>query len=64
MAGPLGEMFDHGNKASSFPFDRDWLQDATPLIRQYGPLQHKIAIAILAARALGLGRSWWTVSSK
>jgi hypothetical protein len=23
MAGPLGEMFDHGNKASSFPFDRD-----------------------------------------
>jgi hypothetical protein len=23
MAGPLGEMFDHGNNAFPFPFDRD-----------------------------------------
>jgi ethanolaminephosphotransferase len=40
MAGPLGEMFDHGCDAMNTTLG-----------------------AILAGRALNLGRSWWTVSS-
>ncbi|CAA7265644.1 unnamed protein product [Cyclocybe aegerita] len=41
MAGPLGEMFDHGCDALNTTLE-----------------------VILASRALGLGRSWWTVSSQ
>lgn len=41
MAGPLGEMFDHGCDAINTTLE-----------------------AILAARALNLGRSWWTVASQ
>ncbi|OSX66842.1 hypothetical protein POSPLADRAFT_1175530 [Postia placenta MAD-698-R-SB12] len=41
MAGPLGEMFDHGCDALNTTLE-----------------------AILACRALNLGRSWWTVASQ
>ncbi|KIM38244.1 hypothetical protein M413DRAFT_447989 [Hebeloma cylindrosporum] len=41
MAGPLGEMFDHGCDALNTTIE-----------------------CILASRALGLGRSWWTVASQ
>jgi len=41
MAGPLGEMFDHGCDALNTTLE-----------------------VILASRALGLGRSWWTVASQ
>jgi len=41
MAGPLGEMFDHGCDALNTTLE-----------------------VILASRALGLGRSWWTVASE
>lgn len=41
MAGPLGEMFDHGCDAMNTTLE-----------------------AILAAHALNLGRSWWTVASQ
>ncbi|KAF6753170.1 cholinephosphotransferase [Ephemerocybe angulata] len=41
MAGPLGEMFDHGCDALNTTLE-----------------------CILASRALGLGRSWWTVASQ
>jgi len=41
MAGPLGEMFDHGCDALNTTLE-----------------------VILAARALNLGRSWWTVASQ
>lgn len=41
MAGPLGEMFDHGCDAINTTLE-----------------------VILAARALNLGRSWWTVASQ
>ncbi|KAI6154246.1 hypothetical protein BKA82DRAFT_4099230 [Pisolithus tinctorius] len=41
MAGPLGEMFDHGCDAINTTLE-----------------------VILAARALNLGRSWWTVVSQ
>ncbi|KAI0931051.1 hypothetical protein AcW1_001453 [Taiwanofungus camphoratus] len=41
MAGPLGEMFDHGCDALNTTLE-----------------------VILAARALNLGRSWWTVLSQ
>ncbi|KII93135.1 hypothetical protein PLICRDRAFT_99893 [Plicaturopsis crispa FD-325 SS-3] len=41
MAGPLGEMFDHGCDAINTTLE-----------------------VILAARALNLGRSWWTVISQ
>ncbi|PCH34342.1 Choline/ethanolaminephosphotransferase [Wolfiporia cocos MD-104 SS10] len=41
MAGPLGEMFDHGCDALNTTLE-----------------------AVLAARALNLGRSWWTVASQ
>ncbi|KAJ6479218.1 choline ethanolaminephosphotransferase [Mycena vitilis] len=41
MAGPLGEMFDHGCDAMNTTLE-----------------------VILAAQALNLGRSWWTVASQ
>jgi len=41
MAGPLGEMFDHGCDALNTTLE-----------------------VLLAARALNLGRSWWTVASQ
>ncbi|TEB28151.1 cholinephosphotransferase [Coprinellus micaceus] len=41
MAGPLGEMFDHGCDALNTTLE-----------------------CLLASRALGLGRSWWTVASQ
>ncbi|KAF7971030.1 hypothetical protein HWV62_22229 [Athelia sp. TMB] len=41
MAGPLGEMFDHGCDAMNTTLE-----------------------VLLAARALNLGRSWWTVASQ
>ncbi|EGN93675.1 hypothetical protein SERLA73DRAFT_189407 [Serpula lacrymans var. lacrymans S7.3] len=41
MAGPLGEMFDHGCDAINTTLE-----------------------VVLAARALNLGRSWWTVASQ
>ncbi|KAF7783871.1 hypothetical protein Agabi119p4_36 [Agaricus bisporus var. burnettii] len=41
MAGPLGEMFDHGCDAINTTLE-----------------------VILASRALGLGRSWWTVATE
>lgn len=41
MAGPLGEMFDHGCDAMNTTLE-----------------------CILTCRALGLGRSWWTVASQ
>ncbi|KAF8958271.1 choline ethanolaminephosphotransferase [Flammula alnicola] len=41
MAGPLGEMFDHGCDALNTTLE-----------------------VVLASRALGLGRSWWTVASQ
>ncbi|KAG8933449.1 hypothetical protein FRC03_012313 [Tulasnella sp. 419] len=41
MAGPLGQMFDHGCDAMNTTFE-----------------------VILAARALNVGRSWWTVASE
>ncbi|KAH9486034.1 Cholinephosphotransferase 1 [Psilocybe cubensis] len=41
MAGPLGELFDHGCDALNTTLE-----------------------VILASRALGLGRSWWTVASQ
>ncbi|KAG8219253.1 hypothetical protein J3R82DRAFT_92, partial [Butyriboletus roseoflavus] len=41
MAGPLGELFDHGCDALNTTLE-----------------------VILAARALNLGRSWWTVASQ
>jgi len=41
MAGPLGEMFDHGCDTINTTLE-----------------------VILASRALGLGRSWWTVASQ
>ncbi|KAF9010679.1 choline ethanolaminephosphotransferase [Cyathus striatus] len=41
MAGPLGEMFDHGCDAINTTLE-----------------------AVLACRAMGLGRSWWTVASQ
>ncbi|EIM83608.1 Choline/ethanolaminephosphotransferase [Stereum hirsutum FP-91666 SS1] len=41
MAGPLGEMFDHGCDALNTTFE-----------------------VVLAAHALNLGRSWWTVASQ
>ncbi|KAG2022349.1 cholinephosphotransferase [Coprinopsis cinerea AmutBmut pab1-1] len=41
MAGPLGELFDHGCDALNTTLE-----------------------TLLACRALGLGRSWWTVASQ
>lgn len=41
MAGPLGEMFDHGCDALNTTLE-----------------------CLLSSRALGLGRSWWTVASQ
>ncbi|KAG8900825.1 hypothetical protein FRB99_005748 [Tulasnella sp. 403] len=41
MAGPLGQMFDHGCDALNTTFE-----------------------CVLVARALNVGRSWWTVSSE
>lgn len=74
MAGPLGEMFDHGMQEISSSEDQflilyrlrcseyhcEWhsMCCCTPL-----DISFKLEV-ILAARALNLGRSWWTVASQ
>lgn len=59
MAGPLGEMFDHGSYRVHFT------RDGRPDFRSNKGCDaiNTTLEVILALRALDLTRSWWTVAS-
>lgn len=59
MAGPLGEMFDHGCDAINTS-----VSPILPASNKYLLTAIQKLECILAAYALNLGRSWWTVASQ
>ncbi|KAG6887707.1 hypothetical protein C0995_013338 [Termitomyces sp. Mi166 len=59
MAGPLGEMFDHGCDAMNTTVSRNPTSHHGHLTLGPGQLE-----VLLASQALNLGRSWWTVASQ
>ena len=61
MAGPLGEMFDHGCDALNTTVRTCFRYLVILLISHCCSSQLAV---ILCARALNLGRSWWTVASQ
>ncbi|KAI0319538.1 Choline/ethanolaminephosphotransferase [Amylostereum chailletii] len=61
MAGPLGEMFDHGT--SSFLVKVVWLPMTRPVDAGCDAINTTLEV-VLASHALNLGRSWWTVASQ
>lgn len=66
MAGPLGEMFDHGCDAmnttvSDQRLDMEVDRRIDSADRLLSSLQLEV---LICAHALNLGRSWWTVASQ
>ena len=78
MAGPLGEIFDHGGvilSLISFPCLFTWCYRLRCAQHHGGRPCHSDPLlsypywlqqleVLLASNALGLGRSWWTVGSQ
>src|SRR4051812_27627622 len=59
MAGPLGQMFDHGCDALNTTVRLIPSHFHPPIKHAYLQLE-----VLLACRALNLGRSWWPITSQ